>query len=79
MIDPRADDVVVYVFESSRLQPVGGFVVFDGQEVSRFADQAEALAKACALALARHVRCLLTEGVKTVQVDCADAPTFAAR
>ena len=74
MIDPRADDVVVYVFDSSRLHLIGGFVVFDGRDVFRFADQAEALAKACSLALARHVRCFLTEGVKTVQVDCAHAP-----
>lgn len=73
MIDPRADDVVVYVFESSRLHLLGGFVVFDGREVFRFADQTEALAKACSLALARRVRCLLTEGARTVQVDCAPA------
>jgi hypothetical protein len=79
MIDPRADDVGVYVFESSRLHFLGAFVVFDGQDVFRYADQAETLANACALALARHVRCLLTEGVKTVQVDCAHAPAFSAR
>jgi len=70
-IESRADDVVVYVFDSSRRHLLGECVVFDGQDVLKCADQAEALAQACALARARQVRCLLTEGVKTVQVDCA--------
>jgi hypothetical protein len=71
-IESRADDVVVYVFDSSRRRHLlGECVVFDGQDVLKCADQAEALAQACALARDRRVRCLLTEGVKTVQVDCA--------